>query len=47
MKLSYTPRDGRQLKSKPNNTVDTLQILLNDKSIFVSVAGLVATSGDF
>ena len=47
MKLSYPPSDGRKLRSKPNNTVETLQILLNDKSIFVSVTGVVASSGDF
>jgi hypothetical protein len=47
MQLFWQPSEGRSLNSKFNNTVDTLQILLKDKSIFVNEAGSVASSGNF
>ena len=49
MQLFWQPSDGRSLNSndRSNNTVDTLQILLKEKSIFVNDIGYVASFGKF
>jgi hypothetical protein len=49
MQLFWQPSDGRSLHSdgQSNNTVETLQVIFEDRGIFVNDLGDVASFGNF